>query len=616
MPGIFGYYDPQQRLPESTLDRMAQTLWASATDHYAIERSTTAAFGIVNYAGAGLIEGGAAARYAVLGHLDAFSPDGSGSPHMPTDIAQRCLGAGRISGIEQIRGSFAAVVLNHAKGTVTLVTDRFASRPVYVLRHENIWYFASQIKAILAVLPRAACIDQESVATMLAIGEVVGNRTLVSDVSTLPAASVMILSAEGATHQRYWQYIYEQNPQCNWHVAIDRAGATLTQAVAREIYHGKSVAIPLSGGLDSRFALDLAGRLGASPRAYTWGVSGCRDIRYAQQVASRLGCQHETFIFDEGYLATLAERGVWLTEGHTPATNFHVLPYVDTLASKGHDILLDGFAGDVVLGGNFISDAWMDSSDFSAAGAALWLWRRKGFSGDWHHPAMNDLQQMGNQIFVESYREYPGQTPMDAAMAFLIDNRLRRVTTCGTEIFRSRMPVRQPFMDADFIDAIRTLPHDWRKRHKFYLEVLKKFAPVSAAAPYQRTMLPATVPFWMNWFSLAAQKGYDRLSSRWGFPELMKGKSPSNFPSWFRGVLRPYAEGILLSARTLDRGVLPVDAVRNAVRQHMDQGRDLSSLIGAMLSVEVFCRLFLDDLPGSVSRFSVNGPNQPPRDGS
>lgn len=58
LPGIFGYYDPQQRLPELTLDRMAQTLRAGPMDHSAIERSTTAGFGIVNYAGAGLIEGG------------------------------------------------------------------------------------------------------------------------------------------------------------------------------------------------------------------------------------------------------------------------------------------------------------------------------------------------------------------------------------------------------------------------------------------------------------------------------------------------------------------------------------------------------------------------------
>lgn len=604
MPGIFGYYDPQQRLPESTLDRMAQTLRAGATDISAIERSTTAGFGIVNYAGAGLIEGGAGARYTVLGHFDAFGPDGS--LHMHADIAQCCLGADSVSGIEQIRGSFAAVVLNHAKGTVALVTDRFASQPMYVFSHENVWYFASQIKAILAVLPCAARIDQESVATMLAIGEVVGNRTLVSGVSTLPAASVMILSAEGVTRRRYWQYVYEQNQQSNWHEAVDRAGATLKQAVAREVSHGESVGVPLSGGLDSRFALDLASQLGDSPQAYTWGISGCRDIRYAQEVTSRLGCQHETFIFDEGYLAKLAERGVWLSEGHTPATNFHVLPYVDTLASKGHDILLDGFAGDGVLGGNFISDAWLNSSDFSATAAALWQWRRKGFDDGWRHPAMDDLQQLGNEIFINTYREYPGQTPMDAAMAFLIDNRVRRITTCGTEIFRSRIPVRQPFMDADFMDVIRTLPHGWRKRHKFYLAVLKKFAPVSAAAPYQRTMLPATTPFWMNWFSLAAQKGYGRLSSIIGGPDLLKGKSPSNFPSWFRGVLRPYIEGILLSARTLDRGVLPADAVRDAVRQHMDQERELSSLLGAMLSLELFCRLFIDDLSGTVSRFSVN----------
>lgn len=610
MPGIFGYFDPDQQLPGSTLDKMARVLEMDPTSHAAIERTEIGGFGIVNYAGFDRIAGDSAvSRYAVFGRLDALSPGDVFVPH--ADIANHCFGGEAIRDIESIRGSFVAVVHEHRNGSMTLLTDRFASQPLYLFWHGPVCYFASQLKAILAVLPERAIVDSESVASMLSMGEVIGNRTLVAGINTLPAATRLTLSRGGKRSHRYWQYLYEEDVSNNWDAAVERSGSALRTAVARCASNGgmlPSLAVPLSGGLDSRFVLDLAHQQKFQPYAYTWGTSDCRDIRYAQNVAHRLGCPHETYVFQQDYLASMADHGVWLTEGHTPATNFHVLPYVDKMVSQGHDVLLDGFAGDVVLGGNFIADAWLDSNDVNESAIALWRWRRSGFDGLWQHSGLSKTRTAAEEIFIDAYSGYPGLKPMDKVMAFLIDNRLRRTTNCGTELFRSRLFVRQPFMDADFIDVIRTLPHQWRKRHRFYLAVIKKYAPLSASAPYQRTMLPASSPFWMNWFALATQRGMVEMAKRLGLPDPYPGKSPSDFPSWFRGALRTFVETVLLSDRTLDRGVIPADAVRDAVGLHMRRERDLSSLIGAMLSVELFCRVFLDDLGSSISEFSRSPP--------
>lgn len=194
---------------------------------------------------------------------------------------------------------------------------------------------------------------------------------------------------------------------------------------------------------------------------------------------------------------------------------------------------------------------------------------------------------------------------MDKTMAFLTDNRVRRITTCGTELFRSQMLVKQPFMDADVIEAMRTVPHVWRKRHHFYLSVLKQFAPRSAGAQYQRTMLPASAPYSLNLLSMAFQRGYGLLEKRAGFPHLFKGKSPSDFEQWFRGTLKGYVEDVLLSERALSRGIVNPDVVRQAVSLHMAGTRDHASLIGAMISIEVFCRLFLDNLADSQRRLNA-----------
>lgn len=594
MFGLFGYYDPDHLLADDLLATMLAAYPVIDGQVRQTKKTAWAGFGIVNYKGkAGICGSDDIGSYTVLGNVSGLISSGSSR----VEARESFLGGDwSLDNLLQARGGFSAVMLQEQDRSLTLLTDRFGSHALYVAQYKSAWIFASQVMIVLTALPKQAQLDKVSISTMLSIGEVIGNRTLIDGIETLPAATIVKISEGAVNRHKYWQYVYEENHSLRRDVAVESVGEALKQSVNRALRYGQAVAVPLSGGLDSRFILDLACQSNSSPVAYTWGIPECRDIIYAQNVTKRLKCRHEVFYFQQNYLSGVADKGVLLTEGHTPVTNFHVLPYVDELAGRGHDLILDGFAGDGVLGGNFFNKAWLNNPDLNSAAEALWRWRRKGFDQEWSVPEFNDMHALAGDLFKQSYQGYPGDSSMDKAMAFLIDNRVRRITTCGTNLFRSRMAVEQPFMDADVIDVIRTLPHKWRIRHHFYLDVLKRFAPQSAAAPYQRTMLPATAPHWLNLLSMAWQRGYGVLESRAGFPHVLKGKSPSDFSSWFRHELRPYVESILLSDRTLARSIVAPDLVRYIVNAHMQNKRDFTALIGAFLSVELFCRLFLDDL--------------------
>jgi asparagine synthase (glutamine-hydrolysing) len=602
VPGIFGYFDPLRTVSTATLEKMARTFYSVGIGTITSERFGFGGFGIHHYKDSEGISGESQpVRYAVLGRLDP-SEDCADTPSQ-RDIAKQYFSSGKVGSLLSARGSFSAVMVDTRNESVTLLSDHFGSQPLYVWWNGKTCFFASQLKAILAAIPGKPVIDQASVATMLSYGEVIGNRTLVSGIETLPAATYLRLTRDRVECQKYWQYVYEEDRSSRWDDSVDRSGNALLRSVGRCVKGSETVAVPLSGGLDSRFVLDIACQHGKQATAYTWGIEGCRDLLYASETAKRLSCPHESFLYQPDYLSRVAELGVWLTEGHTPATNFHVLPFVRNISAASHDCLLDGFAGDVVLGGNFISDAWLQEGDGRAAVAAIWQWRRSGFDNKWSCPELSHFREHAETLFVESFESYPGLTPMDKAMAFLIDNRLRRTTACGSELFRSRLPVWQPFMDVDFQNVIRTLPHHWRKRHRFYLAVLNKFAPVSAGAPYQRTMLPASSPYWGHWISLALQRSGVELFSRMALGNPFPRRSPSNFSSWLRSHLRKYVESMLLSERSLDRGIIPPDAIRSVVNEHMSNARDLTALVGAMLSLEIFFQLFVDDIQASLLSF-------------
>jgi hypothetical protein len=71
---------------------------------------------------------------------------------------------------------------------------------------------------------------------------------------------------------------------------------------------------------------------------------------------------------------------------------------------------------------------------------------------------------------------------------------VRRWTSFGTQLLRSRLVSRAPFYDNDFFDLVATVPTDWRTDHRFYRKVLLATFPDVARVGWQTTGVPASWP--------------------------------------------------------------------------------------------------------------------------
>lgn len=591
MPGIVGYFDPQEQLPKNTLHLMCQALAPALTEESIVLCEKWGGLAVANFNKLPAFINQDNLSLALLGEVEEQNNDEKYLALFDFDKEV----------LSKLHGSFLAVRFNKTQKQFSLITDRFGGYPCYIAKYKDATLFATQLKSILKVLPYAS-LDQQSIAMMLSIGEVMGNRTLVNEVATLPAASITSFKSDGsATQSIYWHYLHEQKLSANRERLIDETGYALIESVKRATRAHPHASIPLSGGLDSRFILGLANQQHVDIDAYTWGTPDCRDLRYAKQVTQITKTPHHTYNFDPNYLQSLANQGVWLTEGNIPAVHFHVLPFIHKVNNSGNNVLLDGFAGDATLGGNFIGKSWLNNPDLNDASRHLWHWRLSAFSPVPLHAGLASYHQIAEDEFVNLYKGYAGESSMDKSMSFLLDNRVRRITTCGTEIFRSTVMVKQPFMDIDVINVTRQIPHQWRIRHRFYLEVMKKFTPDVAQASWQRTCLPASSPYWLTLSSLAFQRA---LSKSGPFSRLLAGKSPSQFDAWLRDSLKLYTEEILFSNTTIDRGILPINVLKEAWSLHQQGKIDASNLIGSALSIELFSRLFMDDLDKSIEEYS------------
>jgi len=586
---IAGFYDPEGILTDSSFSVMVGALYPSASKQAHIVKTAFASIAIEN-------------SYVLNDANPMFGFVGEPLCEHQNSL-EDLMSSDSVDSIAELRGSFAIASVDEQAAIVTLISDHTGSYPLYIAEYKSAVIFSTQIKAILSIFPVKVSIDTDSVATMLSIGEMIGNRTLVREVSVIPAGSRICIGANGIATEQYWTYLHESDSSVDYKDLRDEVGHTLVSAVKRSVKGFKKADIPLSGGLDSRFLLGLA-NTEVEIEAYTWGTPNCRDIRYAKKIVEPLSIKHSVYDYDPSYLVTQAELGVWITEGQTPVTNFHVLPYVDKVSSEGESVLLDGFAGDGVLGGNFLGDAWLNNPDIRNAGEGLWRWRLPVAASAGPSVEFNSISARAKEIFVEQYRSHSGDSSMDKVMSFLIDNRVRRTTMCGTEILRTGAYVRQPFMDVDFLDVTRKIPHSWRKRHKFYLDVLKVHGKNVASPQWQRSCLPANAPYSLTIASLALQFGYRKYISKLPGFRSLTGVSPSDFEHWFRTGLKAFVESTLFSDRTSDRGILPMAYLESVWTNHLEGQTDGSAIIGNALAIELFCRLYIDDLSQSITNMA------------
>ena len=596
MAAIVGYFDLNNQLPETTLKTMLSAAYVPSACNLLSWRTEVSGLGVVvqKSDASNVYDCSETERIVMTGGFESLE-DSDSMPRLDQMTDQQ---------IALLRGGFIWVRMDEAQQRFCIVNDHFGRYPLYLVKYKGAILFSTQIKTLLAALPVKPELDKQAVAMMLSIGEMVGNQTLVSGIKTLAAGSVLSIYANGIHQHKYWQYSYQQDFSKNKKKAIAEIGSALEQSVHRAVKQSDTLTVPLSGGLDSRFILGLANKE-KRVHAYTWGVPGCRDLIYAEKTSQKIKCEHDLFEFSPNYLQDYADKGVWLTEGQIPVVNFHVLPYVDRLTEGGNLTLLDGYAGDAVLGGNFIKPAWLNNSNTAEVADNLWDWRLNSTVQKFQKSKeVSDFIKEAKPLFMQTYAEYQGETSMDVVMAFLMDNRVRRVTVGGTELFRTQFAVKQPFMDVDLINAINSVPHEWRNRHRLYVDVLKQTAPDVAAVAWQRTCIPVSSPYVFSWLSLAGQKAYREARKIIPLPDLMGNDSPSQFGVWFREDLHSYVESVLFSEQTYDRGVLPMTLLEQVWKKHLANESDASAFLGAAMSIELFSRLFMDDLPSTIQKFS------------
>lgn len=197
--------------------------------------------------------------------------------------------------VSHLNGYFCGLLVDETAEKALLFNDRFGlSRVYYHESGEGLW-FSSEAKALLTALPKLRQIDQRGLAEFFAVGCVLQNRTIFKDVSLLPPGSLWTLRRGGRVKKQ--QYVdpaaLEQLEPLSPAEYSERLAEIFFRIVPRYAHDHQSVAMSLTGGLDSRMILaSLTAAPGSLP-CYTFGgpYRDCADVRIARKLAAVSGQQ-------------------------------------------------------------------------------------------------------------------------------------------------------------------------------------------------------------------------------------------------------------------------------------------------------------------------------------
>jgi asparagine synthase (glutamine-hydrolysing) len=257
-----------------------------------------------------------------------------------------------------LRGEFAALIADQRNGAMLAIRDRFGIKPLFYAVHEGNVYFASEIKALLALgVPARWNFDAVYQETYHFRPHA---RSLFAGIHAVPAGHYAIAQHGEVSVYPYWDHVY---PTADELAADKRSDAevvagfrgVLDDAVRERLVADVEVASYLSGGIDSCAVLGLAQRHMDRPiRAFTLAFDDALydESALARDQAALSGCSFHPVPVNARDLAEHYSDAVWHAE--TPFVNPHgVAKFILSRAVRdaGIKVVFTGEGSDEMLGG-------------------------------------------------------------------------------------------------------------------------------------------------------------------------------------------------------------------------------------------------------------------------
>jgi asparagine synthase (glutamine-hydrolysing) len=516
---------------------------------------------------------------------------GNGSTTAGAEMAARHIGAYEAEGIRfigDLNGWFSGILIDYRAGTAVLFNDRYGLSRVYYHESPHGFFFASEAKALLNVLPQLRQIDQQSLAEFVSLGCVLQNRSLFKGVSLLPGASAWTFSQNDRIEKRcYFNFAsWEEQEKLSPRAYTEQLITAFARIAPRYLTSDQPAAMSLTGGLDSRMILAFARAVPGTLPCYTFAgpYRDCADVRIARRLATLCRQPHTTISIGADFFEefpTLAEKTVYFSDGAMDVSGAVEL-YVNRIARQIAPVRITGNYGSEILRSNVaFGPRALDQSIFTAEFNGL----LKGAAETYRS------ESAGNRLSFIASKQVPWHHFARLAVE------------------KSQITPRSPFLDNELVALAYRAPTELASSPDPQLEVIAAGDSSLSSVNTDRALRQKSIPLLQGvakiWheFTAKAEYAYDYGMPGWltqvdrffGWlhaERLFLGRHKFyHFRIWYRHQLSDHLRNSIASNQT--PACYRPEAAQTLVRDHVTGRANHTMALHKLLTIQLIERLFV-----------------------
>jgi asparagine synthase (glutamine-hydrolysing) len=496
---------------------------------------------------------------------------------------------------ETLNGLFSGLLIDERKGKAFLFNDRYGTERIYWHETEDAFYFASEAKALLRVLPDLREFDSEGVAQFLTFGCTLEGKTLFRGVKSLAGGSIWTFADTDCNKRKYFSTeSWESQPVLSPDSFMEEFEHTFKRTLPRYLDGREKLGMALTAGLDSRMIMACLPEDADNIICYTYSgrAGNTLDAKLAARVAKARGLDHEVLRIGEDFFlgfASHADRTVYITDGCLGILGAHEI-YMNKQARQLAPVRLTGNYGSEVLRGAStfkplrLSPALMaPETGQSISGCAQEL------ANGGEHPvrfaAFREIAEKRFGILAAGRSQTIFRTPY-------LDNEIVALAfQAPPGVLNSSVPAVRVVKDNN--SALADIPTDMglMGSNQPLISYLRQFSSkVTFKLDY---FYNDGLPHWLSRFDPL----FRHFSSRVG---ILGPHRFLHYRSWFQRELGAYVSGIMADTRCRRSPFWNSDCLESMVRDHRTGRKNYMGEINAVITLEAVERLLFRELPSQI----------------
>lgn len=390
------------------------------------------------------------------------------------------------SGIARLHGMFAFALHDARSQTLLLGRDRLGIKPLFYAQHGDWLAFASELHALLALLPQTPPLRARALIQYLQADFTSGSETIFEGVRRLPPGTTLSIDARIQPRlQHYW------HPAATGQADADPdAFGTLMRTVVRE---HEIADVPyglfLSGGIDSAILCALLQQDQPGLPTFSLGYTDTparNELDDARHIASRFGTNHHELTLAAGPIFERLPLAVHATD--ELMLDYAVLPTLvlaEAASQVGLKVIFTGEGSDEVFAGygRYRRNRWQRFWENLRAPGSGGLhthgnWPGK-LGGSLFGPQLNAEIGAWRQAYIDAWQQSPkGGTALQHAQCTdlatdLADKLLVKVDRA---LMRFGVEGRVPYLDHRIVEFGLSLPDRDKVRGRTGKVFLRRWA--------------------------------------------------------------------------------------------------------------------------------------------